>query len=540
MKCPVEIVIVGGGTAGWLTALFMGLLVRSGQARVTVVASSRLPSIGVGESSTGLFTSMLLDPKFGLDVTAFFREARASLKLGIKHQDWRRPGFTYYGPIDDPAGFAPALAPGGFPLLQAQAMASDRPVADAHLNGRLMAAWRAPITSDPEEILPTFACHFDTHALAGYLARACADFSTYVDALITGIARETDGSIKALYLDDGRKINGDLFLDCSGFARILIQREMGAQWRSWGDHLPLDAAIAFVREHDPGSDLPLWTEARALDAGWLWGIPTADRMGCGYIYASSLIGADEALEEVKRTVGADIGQVQRIRFESGRLDRVWIGNCVAIGLAGSFAEPLESTSIHSTLLQLIELVGALQSSTDGLPDEALVTGYNRRFAAIFDDFRDFLALHYRTERKGELWQSMRERPLPDALTERLALWQRSLPELLHFEASSGAVSPVLYLPVLDGLGLISRDVARDSIARRGLAELAVEVWQLSDTLYGEFVDTALPHRQALSRLSDPERMQPWPSRRNEKRQRLSSTCTPSTKNFLSARVTNPS
>ena len=494
-------VIVGGGTAGWLTALFLARHFR--ESPVTVVESARIGTIGVGEGSTGLLTSVVRDPFYGIDEACFLRETRATLKLGIVHRDWRRRGYTYLGPIDNPSGFAPALAPGGFPLLQAWAAARGIPVADAHLNGRLMTAGRSPVLlrDDQAETLPVYAYHFDAAAAAQFLAANCIRQGVrWIEATVAGTERDGTGRITKLVLEDGRRVEGSFFFDCSGFRRVLIQEAMRARWFSWRKQLPVDSAVVFTLPHDPEADLPLVTLAQALGSGWLWQIPTQDRLGCGYVFTSEFLSPDDAKAEADQVLRTWAKPCRLIRFESGRLDRVWIGNCVATGLAAAFAEPLEATSIHSTLIQLLllcrhHLPAAMAEPGDPRPAQT----YNQRVAAMYDDLRDFLVLHYCTERRDTpFWRAVTSAPLPEALAERLDLWRTAFPDPRHFADSSGAVSPTLYLPVLDGLGYLDGSAAWRAVADSRLESFADDAWRGVDSLFREAVDLSLPHRSALA------------------------------------------
>lgn len=503
MTRPIEVVIVGGGTAGWLTALWIVSLVPESRARVTLVESARIGVIGVGEASTGQLTKLVLDPRFGLSEPEFMRNARATLKLGILHRDWRRLGHRYWGPIDNPSGLSPAIAAGGFPLLQLHAVARERAVADAYLNGRLMQRGRVPVVAtSPLEKLPIYAYHIDAPSLARYLARTCVSRGVrHIEGLVLGVARSAAGTIDRLELDAARSVAGDFFIDCSGFARILHTPLSGARFRSWRDELPLDSALPFLCEHPGVGDIPSWTEARALDAGWLWAIPTADRMGCGYVFASEFTTVETARAELARIAPNSCDFQRVLRFEPGRLEHAWRGNSLAVGLAAGFVEPLESTSIHATLLQLEWLVAEL-SKPDFQPADAVrAERYSRRLGACLDDFKDFVALHYRTERTDTaFWRHMSAKPLSELARSRLDGWQRNMPLPENFESTSGAVSPNLYLPVLDGLGLVSAEGARAALARHGLADAAGSAWRALDPLYNEVVASALTHREALTAM----------------------------------------
>lgn len=495
-----RVVIVGGGTAGWLSALMLGRYLGAERLRVTLVESPLIPIIGVGEGSTGLLSTVLRDPSYGIDEAMFAREARATFKLGIIHQDWRRVGHAYLGPIDNPAGILGELSPNGLPVLQAYAVANGLRVADAHLNGWLMRAGLSPVLmrNNEIEVLPIYAYHFDAAAAARFLSNLCVRRGVeHLRSDVIGVELNNQGFIERLALADGQYVEGDLFLDCSGFSRVLIERALGAQWISWQHYLPVDSALVSACPHEHNQDVPVATLARALRAGWLWGIPTRDRMGYGYVFSSRFASPDAAKLEMESIINAPKEPCRLLTFESGRLDRVWIRNCIAIGLAAAFAEPLEATSIHAIIIQLILL--CKEGLEDRTPTAEQAERYNNRVAKMYDEILDFLVLHYRNQRQDSaFWRFVSHMDMPETLMKRLELWKSEFPRSQHFEDGFTVVSPALYLPVLDGLGLLDDATARASMVEAGLEGFAGHAWRAMGVIYEESVKHSLPHSKALS------------------------------------------
>ncbi len=468
-----RIAIVGGGTAGWLSALIL----QDGARRhdlpldLTVIESSRVPTIGVGEGTTAAFRGLLL--QLGLDEFEFLRETDATIKYGIRHQNWRRTGHSYDGPIDDPhlAAHAPPNVTSSW--LNQYCIAAGRPVSDPHLFTWLMQRARAPfITKGRETPLAVgpfhHAYHFDQAQVGAWLRRKATGIA-HVDALVEGAHRNPDsGDITALKLDCGDDFPVDFVIDCTGFRREIIARTLGAEWLSFADTLPVNRAMPFWLDHAEDAELPPFTLAAAQGSGWMWQIPTQSRMGCGYVYSDQFLTPDQAQAEIEATLGHPIEPRNDIRINSGRLDRAWIGNCVAAGLAQSFFEPLEATSIHGTIVQM------LLFSRFHLPDlgrglDRHRDAYNAAVSRQADDFRTFINLHYVSERRDTpFWRHVHENCIAAEVKDRLDQWSRRLPRRDDFAPFPGGLAHVeeqLYYPVLDGLGLLDRQLAKAEIGQ---------------------------------------------------------------------------
>ncbi len=451
---PARLVIVGGGTAGWLAALMLGDAARRAGAAtaITVVESSKFGTIGVGEGTTAVFRMML--KHLGLDEFAFLAATEATIKFGIRHRDWRRLGFAYDGPIDDPHLVA-GVMPGG---LDAAMAAEGRRVGETHLFQHLINGGKSPYAARPGGgFIPAgpfhHAFHFD-QALAGKYLKTKAGDVTLIDDQVTGVETGALG-ITALVLESGQRVEGDFFIDCSGFRRALIG-SLGAQWVSYGAVLPVNRAMPFWIDIAEGEEIDPVTLAWAQGAGWMWKIPTASRYGCGYVYSDAHTTPDEAKAEIERALGHEIFPRNDIRINAGRLEQSWIGNCVALGLASSFLEPLEATSIHGTVVQLMALAEALKVA--GGRD-----GFNALAARQVDDFRDFIRLHYVSQRRDTTFWRDVAASHPAGLKQQLGIWAKKMPEASDFEPFPLGLPHVeaqLYTPVLDGLGLLTPRAAK--------------------------------------------------------------------------------
>jgi tryptophan halogenase len=285
-----------------------------------------------------------------------------------------------------------------------------------------------------------------------------------IDDQVTAVHRDAaTGDITALALESGGEVTGDLFLDCTGFRRRLIT-EMGAEWISYADVLPVNRAMPFWLDIAPGEEIDPFTLAWAQGSGWLWKIPTARRYGCGYVYSDLHLTPDQAQAEIETALGHPIEPRNDIRIGAGRLSKAWIGNCVALGLSSAFLEPLEATSIHGTVVQLMLLTTLLGKPSPQNPER-----YNATVARQVDDFRDFIRLHYVSERRDTAFWRDVAASHPETVAARLDLWSRKTPgaeDFPPFPLGLPHVGHHLHIPVLDGLGLLSPAVAKAELAAR--------------------------------------------------------------------------
>ena len=474
MAKPAHFVVVGGGTAGWIAAFILQDSARKRKldVKVSVVESSKIPTVGVGEATTAAFRVFL--QQFGIDEFEFFRKTEATFKLGIRHEDWRRKGVTYYGPIDDPHQVVqpPPGAPSDY--LNVYSVSVGRPVQDMHLFGPLLERKKTPYALKPDgSLIPLgpfhHAFHFD-QALVGKFLKSKSVGVDIIDAVVSGIERNREtGDIRTLIMDDGQRVEADFFIDATGFRKRLMVQELQAPWVSYAHELPVNRALPFWLDIRPGEEIANYTRAWAQSSGWMWQIPTQFRYGCGYVYSDEFLSPDEAKREVETVLGRPIEVRGDIRFTIGRLEQAWIGNCLAVGLCQSFLEPLESTSIHGTIVQMMLFAGHyMKLPCEVTPPER--EDYNRRVGRQVDDFRTFVNTHYVTEREDTpFWREVKAHRIHPETRERLAHWREKMPRHEDFPdylAGLPHVQTQLHYPVLDGLGLLDPAVAKAEMARQ--------------------------------------------------------------------------
>ncbi len=446
-----RVVVLGGGTAGWMTATALSRIF--GRAlSVTLLESDEIGTVGVGEAT--IPTIHWFNELVGLDEAAFLRETGATFKLGIEFVGWTSPGYRYFHPFGSYGVPLPGV-PFHHRWLKARAEGLDLPLSDLSLATRLAADGRfARPGGGSRSILSTlgYAYHFDAGLYARHL-RGIAEAAGVrrVEGRLQAVEREpARGHLSALTTVRRDRLEGDLFIDCSGFAALLADGVMGSALEDWSRWLPCNRAVA-VPCARTGATTP-FTRSTARAAGWQWRIPLQHRTGNGHVYASHCMSDDEATAILLANLdGEPLAEPRLLRFTAGTRRAPWTGNVVAIGLSSGFLEPLESTSIHLIQSGIAKLL-ALFPDRD--MDPALAARFNRLFNADMETVRDFLVLHYHAtrDRPEPLWTYCRSMPLPDTLTERMRQYRRSGRLLLEADEMFREAS---WLAVLNGQGVLA-------------------------------------------------------------------------------------
>ncbi len=456
VAAPIRrVAIVGGGTAGWMAAAGLAAFASAIGAKIQLIEAEDIATVGVGEATIPPIMDFLRAIR--VDEDELLRATGGTIKLGIEFRNWTRPDHAYFHPFG-PTGYPVRGAPfsacwqrltaegGGAPLdaysLQAAAAAQ----------GRFMRSPQ-PRPSPPLEQI-TYALHFDAVRFARHL-RTVAERSgvTRLEGKVVEVALDGEtGFVKRLTLADGRSVEADLFIDCSGFTGLIIEEALHAGFEDWSRWLPCNRAVALASARTGAA--PPFTRATAQEAGWTWRIPLQHRVGNGYVYCDALTSDARALEVIRGAVeGEPLGEPRHLSFRTGHRSRFWVKNCVALGLAAGFLEPLESTSIHLIQRGISLLLQMFPSQSFS---EADVRKYNQTLAAEFEYVRDFLLLHYsQTERSEELWRAMRDLELPETLAARLDLF-RSHGRIYRGEGELFPVQSWLY--VLWAQGVRPREI----------------------------------------------------------------------------------
>jgi tryptophan 7-halogenase len=437
-----KVVVVGGGTAGWMSA-----------ALIRRVLGAQVAVVGVGEAT--IPPIQVLNAVLGIPEGEFLRETRASIKLAIRFEGWRRPGESYLHTFGTP-GRNHAFCDFQHFWRRGQQLGVAGSLWDYDLNALCCEAgvFGRPRTQDPFLEVP-HAYHFDSGLYGQYLRRISeANGVVRTEGLIARVVTDpVSGHVRALCLEDGRTVQGDLFVDCSGMRGLLIQQTLGVGYDDWSHWLPCDRALAVPSERLP-TTRP-YTRSIAHRAGWQWQIPLQHRIGNGLVYSSRHMSDDEAVATLMANLPAPaLGEPRRIPFRTGRARAQWARNVCAVGLSSGFLEPLESTSIHliqSAIVRLLKLF-----PHEGITP-ALVEAYNAQSAQEFETIRDFIILHYHLNERpdSDFWRDLRHMAVPPRLRDKLALFRDTG---LLVQDPFDIFKDASWLQVLVGQGLLPNDL----------------------------------------------------------------------------------
>ena len=471
MSEPLNIVIVGGGTAGWMTATALADVAGPAAARVVLVESEQIGSVGVGEATLPQMKEF--NDYVGILESEMMQATQASFKLGIEFCDWGYKGSSYIHPFgtfgrrksgtDFLHQWVRARQNGGAENIEAYSYA---------VQACREARFDFPV-EDNRQINSTYAYayHFDAGLYARYLRNYCEERGvTRVEGRIVEVLRDNEsGHVTAVRLESGQEIRGDYFMDCSGFHSLLFDKTLGVPFEDWSEWLVCDRAVAVPCERtDPV--LP-YTRSTAKAAGWQWRIPLQHRTGNGYVYCSEYISDDEAAASLLGDLDGEAQDDPRfLKFKAGRRQQSWQGNCVAIGLSSGFLEPLESTSIYLIQVAILAFARLFPGKE---PDPALIEEFNRLVDYEYDRVRDFLILHYKLSSRddSELWRYCRDMSVPQSLTDKMEQFRhRGHVDTYRY----GLFAPPSWISVFIGQGLEPEAYslyARNTPADRSRADL---------------------------------------------------------------------
>lgn len=449
-----DVVIVGGGTAGWMVAAALSKSLNINQINLHLVESEELGTVGVGEATIPHIK--YFNRIAGLDEKTFLKRTNATYKLGIEFVNWGKLGEAYIHPFG-PYGVDMQGVHFHHTWLRQHRKGTAKPIAEYSLAGLAAKAGkfhhpRTDLSSSPLSSID-YAYHFDAALYANFMRETSESRGVKrTEGKIVGVRQHIEtGNIQSLELDNGAVISGDLFIDCSGFKGMLIEQTLKTGYHDWSAYLPCNRAVARLSERL--HTLPPYTRSTAQAAGWQWRIPLQSRTGNGYVYCNEYVSDDEALATLNKGLDTPaIAEPRLLKFKTGIRKKTWNKNVVAIGLAAGFLEPLESTSIH--LIQT-----AIARLMTNWPDKSFnqydIDYFNRKTQTEYEQVRDFLILHYKATERDDtpFWDFCRTMEIPNTLLERIAIYKENA---RLYRDDLELFSPVSWFAVFNGQNIIPK------------------------------------------------------------------------------------
>lgn len=475
----MNVTILGGGSAGWITALLMNRAHPTHN--ITLIESDEIGILGAGEGTTGEFVKFL--DKVGISCSDVVKNCQGTLKLGINFQNWNGDGKSYFHHFNAADGL------NEFNVLDMSiidyCLAKGIPVDSFNFSKKLtennkvpftfVNNLEAPLTNNINYFQPhgAWAMHFNARELAKYFRTVAESRGVNrVEGKLSEVIQDPSGNIKTLKLENGSSVDCDFVFDCSGFARLLIGKHYNTEWVSYKDHLPLDTALPFFVTHD-GNYSPK-TDAIAMKYGWVWRIPVEGRYGCGYVFDSSYINEDQAKREVEETFNIKLDSTKTFKFKAGTFAKTLVNNCMAVGLSQSFVEPLEASSIMVSLMNLDIFI-----QNDGLNRfKEIEAEFNEWASTLNIEVRDFLHVHYLTKRDdSEFWKQFRNKNTTPLSAERTLSRLNNVHDYLDDKAIWTTPS---WIQVCGSLGLIDSSNSKTLLMQKDLNVLSVVLKLLQD------------------------------------------------------------
>lgn len=460
----MKIVIAGGGTAGWIAA-FTFHKAHPGQHEIIVVESQKIGVIGAGEATSGFLYDLLAGGLFAnndtispfqepFDFEDFMKEVGGIPKYALQHINWAKEKGSYWAPIQ-----------GSETSKRSPDHLFNYAVAEFGVDKAYLSTMIGQCYDMNKTPAGGFGFQFDGTKVGTYLKNYLSKITKTqtIDAIITDATLKPNGHVESITLDNGQTIEGDFFIDSSGFGKVLTKK-LGMGWVSYKDCLLVDRAMPFLTPYKEGEIIQPVTQAYAANSGWIWRTPTRYRKGNGYVYSSQFISDEDAKLEAEKLVGHEIEPIKFIQYDSGRVEEFWKGNVLTIGLASSFLEPLEATSIHATILQLFTFCQEyLAKDLETTLNPASIKIYNKKTAKMYEYYKDFTVLHYQGGREDtEFWRYIKnEKVVTEPVADYLERAKSRIPSALHFMDYWGVDS--LWKWSLAGLGHMSQEQALNEL-----------------------------------------------------------------------------
>jgi tryptophan halogenase len=501
---------VGGGSAGWITALVVKKM--HPNLNITLIESEDIGILGAGEGTTPQLTSLL--KVLDIPLQDIIKNCDGTIKNGIKFTNWNNDGDFFHHtfiPVQDASiGYEARMSP--FQLIHPLFIANlldNKTCKDSDFMGQISEYNKVPFiykqtnakSLDDYYVLSEHAIHFNAFKFANRLKEIGLERDIkLIEGTVSNIVLDQNENIKTITLKNNIDINCDFVFDCTGFHRLIIGKTYNAKWKSYQDFLPCNAAVPFFVERD--EEIPPYTEAIAMKYGWMWKIPLQSRFGCGYVYDSSLISESDAIAEIEEFLGYEPVYPRKdkggFKFSAGCYEEPWIKNCIAMGLASNFLEPLEATSISATIIALRRLMGNPEWLSDNV--ENIRKEFNRGVVEMNNSFADFVYMHYLGDRKDtEFWQKFSYEKASDILKQKLLLWQERLPNKFDGDAYWTFES---FFTVASGLNLINKNITENYLNNTDKYRDGVNNYNKFLNVQKERMKNCISHNKFLEELNE--------------------------------------
>jgi tryptophan halogenase len=484
-----NIVILGGGTAGWLTAL--NFLQKTINTKITIVASEEIGIVGVGESTTAAMNALInLNNGFiKIDEKDFIEKTSATFKLGTLNRNWYSDNHFFTSPINEYFQNPTSFPSTDYDYYKIYHVANN--IKYQEYRSLLMLNDKLPFLILDNNLQKesgynnqfidarnnSVGYHLDTYKTGKYLKEKICKHPRieYKNSIIVDAYKNEKNIIEYLITKDNQKIYGDLFIDCSGMYRLLIQKKFNNNFISYKNNLIVNRAMPFTIKNNK---IKNYTHVVAKKYGWCWEIPLQSRVGCGYVYNDNFITPDAAKNEIEIDLGFEIEPLNDIKFEPGRLQKFWIANVLSTGLASGFVEPLEATSIHMTILQINFFIEQFYTNNMNFIDTNMQDIYNSAIGSVWDDIRDFLTIHYISPRRdSDFWI---EASAPERWSERILnnmqIWKYRMPRAIDYKTTVREnfydLGNTLWYQILHGMHLLNPTVASKELEDFNLTTIA--------------------------------------------------------------------
>lgn len=498
MKKIKNIVIVGGGTSGWTTAtLLIDRILPETKTNITLIESKDVPIIGVGESTTGQMPYLINNSTY-LNELDFLKATGSTFKYGIRHSDWKVVGHSFNSPLL-PGWYNETRYPHeSYDYIRNYHLAAQKSVDNFYhskcMNQHKVFYVKGSPNNKYPDIVPDsgykllgatgYGYHMDAYLTSDYLRSKALNTGRInrIENTVKQVDRNSKGYVTSLTLADGSSVEGDLFIDCSGFSRLLKDKDN--KFISYSNHLLVDTALIIPKQYPEDIDhVRTYTNAKAMKNGWMFEIPLQKRMGRGYNFSSKHTTKEEAHKELEQSLGEEVDVKNVISFEPGRLEKFWDKNVLHVGISSGFMEPLEATTIHISLKQMEHFMEEYYHNMIDLDNQALQNQFNYAMTSMYDDNRDFLIYHYHNTRQDtDFWKdASSENTLSEKLKNNMSIWKSRTPRKSDMSSSSLdntlLLGTILYYNIAIGMSAVSPRLAEHELKYYNLYERAKEDYE---------------------------------------------------------------